>query len=116
MATGVCTGCHGRYLQRDVLIERSGLDRIPAVVARRSHYQLPSLCRAIAGLSGFLTLSRYTGRSQFRDDWREVAQLNCTSLLGSLNETDRPPPDLRWMALTDESDLMHSRRLLYHVS
>jgi hypothetical protein len=43
-------------LQRDVLLERSALNRIPAMFARRPHYQFSSRCSTIAGLSGFFTL------------------------------------------------------------
>jgi hypothetical protein len=53
------------YLQRDVFIERSALDWIPAMVARREHYQFPSRCRTIAGLSGFLIFSQCPDRP----DW-----------------------------------------------
>jgi hypothetical protein len=49
-ATAIC------HLQRDVFIKRSGLDLIPAIVARWPHYQRSSRCRTIAGLSGFFTL------------------------------------------------------------
>ena len=44
------------YLQRDVFVERSALNRIPAMLARRPHYQFSSRCSTIAGLSGFFTL------------------------------------------------------------
>jgi hypothetical protein len=37
-------------LQRDVFIDRSGLDWIPAIVARGPHHQRSSRCRTIAGL------------------------------------------------------------------
>jgi hypothetical protein len=52
VAAAVC------YLQRDVFIKRSGLDRIPAIVARRQLYKGSSRCITIAGLSGFFTLSQ----------------------------------------------------------
>jgi hypothetical protein len=49
-ATAVC------YLQRDVLVERSALNWIPAIVARRPHHHSSSRCRTIARRYGFATL------------------------------------------------------------
>jgi hypothetical protein len=45
------------YLQRDVFIKRSGLDRIPAKVARRPHYAVPrsKRCRARHRVSQWTT-------------------------------------------------------------
>jgi hypothetical protein len=50
------------YLQRDVFIEWSALDWIPSMIARWAHYQFPSRCRTIAGLSAFLILSQSDDR------------------------------------------------------
>jgi hypothetical protein len=51
------------YLQCDVSIKRRAVDRIPAVTyVRRPHYQRSSRRRAIAGLSGFFTLSQSRDR------------------------------------------------------
>ena len=86
VATAVC------YLQRDVFIERRGLDWIPPIIARWPHYQRSCRCRTIPALrhraaSTFRQLLLVVCRGLGAVTWRRSAS-GCT--------VGRPRIDLRY--------------------